>query len=116
VFTLDMGEPVNILDLAKEVIRLSGRVPGKDIEIKYTGARPGEKLVEELVSIDEDHKPSSHPSILVSRPKSPHSAALRRSLRGLESLAAVGRTVELSECIKAFAGNSLEPVPEEVVL
>jgi FlaA1/EpsC-like NDP-sugar epimerase len=116
VFTLDMGEPVNILDLAKEVIRLAGRVPGKDIEIKFTGARPGEKLVEDLIPIDEDHKPSSHPSILVSRPRPPDRGALRRALRGLESLASVSRTSELSASIKALAGNSLEVAPEQVIL
>ena len=54
IFILDMGDPVKIVDLAKKMIRLSGHVPGQDIEIKFTGLRPGEKLYEELL-ISEDN-------------------------------------------------------------
>jgi FlaA1/EpsC-like NDP-sugar epimerase len=62
-FVLDMGEPIRILDLAMDLIRLSGLEPGKDIEIHFTGPRPGEKLREEL-NLQTDHlAPTSHPRV-----------------------------------------------------
>ena len=63
VFMLDMGEPVSIYDLATRMIRLSGRKPGTDIEIRISGTRPGEKLVEELTALDETEEPTVHRSI-----------------------------------------------------
>ncbi|MPZ93392.1 MAG: NAD-dependent epimerase/dehydratase family protein [Propionibacteriales bacterium] len=64
VFMLDMGEPVRILDLAHRMIRLSGRRPGLDVEIRVTGIRPGEKLSEELHTADERQHHTSHPAIV----------------------------------------------------
>jgi FlaA1/EpsC-like NDP-sugar epimerase len=64
IFVFDMGESVKIIDLAKKMIRLSGLVEGKDIEIKVTGLRPGEKLYEELLSKEENTIPTHHPKIL----------------------------------------------------
>ena len=103
VFTLEMGEPVNILDLATRLIRLSGRVPGRDVEIVLTGARPGEKTVEEIVDHSEELLPSSHPDIRVSRAARPRPAELRSAIRELEALALLGDRASLSERLKELA-------------
>ena len=63
IFVLDMGEPVKIVDLARELITLSGFRPHEDIEIEFTGLRPGEKLFEELSIAGEDMQPTRHPKI-----------------------------------------------------
>ena len=65
IFVLDMGKPVRILDLAKDMIRLSGLRVGDDIEIEVTGLRPGEKLYEELYGTGEEHQQTAHPKIMV---------------------------------------------------
>jgi len=63
IFVLDMSEPIKIIDLARQMIELSGYRPGVDIEIKITGLRPGEKLFEELRHYDESHETTSHSRI-----------------------------------------------------
>jgi FlaA1/EpsC-like NDP-sugar epimerase len=68
IFVLDMGEPVKIDDLARNLIRLSGYVPDRDIEIKYTGLRPGEKLYEELLMDEEGLKDTENKMIHIGRP------------------------------------------------
>ncbi len=67
IFVLDMGEPVMIRNLAEQMIRLSGFVPGEDIEIIYTGLRPGEKLYEEIFHESENLKSTDHPKLLLAR-------------------------------------------------
>jgi FlaA1/EpsC-like NDP-sugar epimerase len=71
VYVLDMGEPVKIVDLAKDVIRLSGFQVGKDIEIVFSGVRPGEKLFEELLTAEEGTSSSKHTKIFVARESAP---------------------------------------------
>ena len=68
VFVFDMGEPVRIVDLARRMIQLSGLEAGRDIEIIYSGLRPGEKLYEELLGYDETHSPTHHSKIRIARP------------------------------------------------
>jgi len=65
VFMLDMGEPVKVLDLARDMIRLSGLEPDRDIQIQFTGCRPGEKLTEELFIEGENYQRTRHEKIFV---------------------------------------------------
>jgi FlaA1/EpsC-like NDP-sugar epimerase len=66
-----MGKPVRIVDLAEDLIRLSGLVPGKDVKIEFSGVRPGEKLFEELYFSAEKVHPTAHPRIFCLRSDKP---------------------------------------------
>ena len=113
VFTLDMGEPVRILDVAERLIRLSGRIPGRDVPIAITGVRPGEKMAEDIVAPDEEQLPSGHPAIVVSRPPVPNRAVVHRALAELEYLSFEGTPAELASRMKAMAAGSIEdPAPQ----
>lgn len=83
IFILDMGEPVRILDLAKKMIRLSALEPDEDVEIVYTGLRPGEKLVEELSTAAEDMDKTRHPKIFIGRLSAHPPEEIERALRDL---------------------------------
>lgn len=67
VFLFDMGEPTKILDLAKKMIKLAGLTPGREIDIKFTGLRPGEKLFEELLNKEEEVIPTENSKILIAK-------------------------------------------------
>lgn len=87
IFVLDMGEPVRIVDLAKDMIRLSGLKPEEDIEIKITGLRPGEKLYEELYNESEKHSPTIHQKIMVADSHAEPMVVLINHLKQLEEIA-----------------------------
>lgn len=110
VFTLDMGDPVNILDLARNVIRLSGRLPERDVRIAVVGPRPGEKLSEDVVHPAENPVPSAHSAIIVSRPEPPGRAVLRAAIRELEDLAQMGDNQRLAERMKELTTGTPQPI------
>ncbi len=83
IFLLDMGEPVRIYDLALQMIQLSGLVPGKDIDIKITGLRPGEKLHEELLVDSAKARPTQHPKIFCAQEAKIHWEFLQPLLEAL---------------------------------
>src|ERR671911_549817 len=94
VFVLDMGDPVRIVDLARNMILLSGKEPGRDIAVEFIGARPGEKLHEELWSETESVSPSTHEAILlVTRPPIDQHW-LEAELDELAQLVEAGETLE----------------------
>jgi FlaA1/EpsC-like NDP-sugar epimerase len=103
IFFLDMGRPVRILDLAKDMITLSNLKPFEDIDIVFTGVRPGEKLSEELETWGDNTTKTRHPKIFIGRLTTyPHSE-LRRILRRLDELAYFGD----SEGIRALLNQAL---------
>lgn len=95
IFILDMGTTVNIADMARDLIRLLGKEPDEDIEIVYTGLRPGEKLYEELHSPDEELTRTRHEKIMAIKPQPNHlstAADPERLLQQIEELFALSRT------------------------
>ena len=110
VFVLDMGEPVRIFDLAKQMVRLSGKEPDRDIVVEIVGTRPGEKLHEELWGEGETAVPTSHPKIMrVSGPivdavwLQDELAELERLVREGETLGVVSRLATMMRAPRVVA-------------
>jgi FlaA1/EpsC-like NDP-sugar epimerase len=100
VFLFDMGEPIKILDLAKKMIRLAGRTPGKEIEIHFTGLRPGEKLFEELLNKEEEVMPTHNKKILIAKVMEYDFAKVSMSIEHLINLALENRNEEVVKQMK----------------
>ena len=112
ILVLDMGEPVRIVELATSMIRLSGLEPGRDIEVVYTGTRPGEKLYEELALTEEGAKATRHPKVFIGCTPTPNWASAAHDLADLESITdwldAPGLRTLLARHVPEFA---LDAVP-----
>src|SRR5699024_6626588 len=100
IFILDMGEPVKIMDLAKDIIRLSGFEPDVDIPIKITGLRPGEKLYEELLLDEEGISHTEHDKIFIGKPIFTDYKLLIKSLEELKVIIKKGTNDELIQYMK----------------
>ncbi len=102
VFVLDMGQQIRIVDLARNMIRLSGREPDVDIEIRFTGLRPGEKLFEEVITKGENIQPTYHEKIRIFRGLRQHQQDMTAWLGRLEQLANHGEKDALLEHMRAL--------------
>ena len=100
IYVLDMGEPVRIMDLARQMIRLAGLRLGKDIEIVVIGPRPGEKLREELFHEAEPLVETGQPGLRLAAPRTVNLELLGRNLDELETLAVGGRRAELDATVR----------------
>ena len=103
IFVLDMGEPISIVYLAEQMIRLAGKVPGKDVAIEFIGPRPGEKLAEELFHPAEQPRPTRHAKILLANGHPVDRAKLEKGL------------AELREACDAFDEPALRRILIELV-
>jgi FlaA1/EpsC-like NDP-sugar epimerase len=109
IFVLDMGEPVKITYLAEQLIRLSGKTPGEDIEIVYTGLRPGEKLYEELFHDAEKLAETSHPKILLAQCRQMDKELLEKTFDAMQRACSQGDE-------SVLRGMLIELVPEHTGL
>jgi FlaA1/EpsC-like NDP-sugar epimerase len=111
IFVFDMGKPVPIVDLAKKMIRLYGLIPGIDIEIKYSGLRPGEKLYEELLTDSENTLPTYHEKIMIAKVRHGNINEMQREFTTLINLAkgkggSMEMVAKMKELVPEFVSNN----------
>jgi len=114
IFVLDMGEPVKIAELAKQMIRLSGLIPDKDIEIKYTGLRPGEKLYEELLMSEEGLKSTNNKKIFIGKPNDINKDIFFGQLEKLKLAAFKNDISAVSELISEIVPTYHQPERDKI--
>ena len=102
IFVLDMGEPIKIAYLARQLILLSGRKPDEDIEIVYTGLRPGEKLYEELFHEDEERVDTEHPKILLARSRTVRKLAVEKAISELRTASMNADEAKIKEILRTL--------------
>lgn len=112
IFVLDMGEPIRIAYLAEQMIRLSGREPGTDIEIAYTGLRPGEKMEEELFHGDERVSSTSHEKILLARSRRIDREVVDQLLSRLEQVSVRFDDQDMEGALRTLVPEWETKVPE----
>ncbi|MCH8559045.1 MAG: polysaccharide biosynthesis protein [Balneolia bacterium] len=105
VYVLDMGEPVKIIDLARDLIKLSGLEPDKDVRIKITGSRPGEKLYEEILTAEEGTNRSKYEKIYMARKKEVGIDNLESVLAELKYFAEEGDELAIRRCFHEIIPN-----------
>ena len=111
-FILDMGQPVRIVDLAHDLIRLSGLEPEKDIEIRFTGIRPGEKLFEELSNTSEGIERTAHPKIFIGNYDSPHLPGLRAQFDTLRTLCKTASPTSIRQALAQLVPEYGDKTPD----
>ncbi len=115
VFVLDMGDPIKILDLANNLIRLSGLRPGMDIEIAFTGVRPGEKLCEELLTVEDRTRATHHERIFVHNEGAFDGRAVFSALEELITRVETASPAELKALLKAVVPEYQPSTPAPVL-
>jgi len=121
VFLFDMGEPVKILDLAKKMIKLAGLTPGKEIDIKFTGLRPGEKLYEELLNKEEEVIPTHNKKILIAKVIEYDYEKVSKSIEKVVNIAMQNKDEEVVKQMKRIvpeyiSNNSIYEAMDEEIL
>lgn len=112
IYVFDMGKSVKISDMAKRMIALSGYIPNKDILIKYTGLRPGEKLYEEVLSNKENTIPTANKKILIAKVRESNYESVKQMVENCKKLIEIGDVYEsvkyMKEVVPEFISNNSE--------